>query len=257
MFRVRYMVIIFFAVFIISRLAPVDAVSATAIGVSSILDVNGDCTQLQVDVSITDRQGNTADNVLDFYYVVIYDGNGTPHYSKSLGATVPSTTNVVTTIDGTFHNPLSARPMRIVMYDVNVAGTLPISTVESFPLVVESTFDPATFVSSCGATISTSASTFTSDGRLNTVDLYPQQTVAVYCRSGGVIDLYAIDPITAEGALAIRVATDIIEDTGIPEDSNIMIAEAGDSDIKLYRLTTGEFQVMGRENYVFIWDGCG
>jgi len=147
----------------------------------------------------------------------------------------------------------------VVMYDVTSSGTLPLSTVESAPIVVETTFDPVGLVPSCGATPATAvplASTMTNDGRQNALDLYPYQTATVYCREDGTVDIYGIDPETAEGNLALRVNADSIADSGIPQESNMLLDESSNGTIQLYRLTSGELQVMAPDDYIFIWDGC-
>lgn len=97
------------------------------------------------------------------------------------------------------------------------------------------------------------------DGRLNDD---PAQAVAVYCNSE-YIDLYAIDSATS-GHSALRVFWEDIDAIGVPDDENVLIAEA--EDIRLYRLTTGELQVNAPtydavngydyNGYTFTWSGC-
>jgi hypothetical protein len=79
-----------------------------------------------------------------------------------------------------------------------------------------------------------------SDGRLNSICEEPYQTAAVYCRADGSIDVYGITD--GVGWLAVRTTQSEIDAVGIPAQ-NEMIERSDDGTIRLYRLSTGEFQV--------------
>ena len=101
------------------------------------------------------------------------------------------------------------------------------------------------------------------DGRLNRVCEEPWQTAAVYCRADGAIDVYGIT--NGEGWLAFRATQAEVDSLGIP-NQNGLIDRSADGKIRLYRLTTGEFQVNAPlwdtvkgylpNGYVFRWNGC-
>lgn len=90
------------------------------------------------------------------------------------------------------------------------------------------------------------------DGRLQPDAAAP---VAVYCQDYG-IDIYGINA-DSTGTLAFTASNEAIEAVGEAPEVNTLIAEEGN--VRLYRLTTGEFQINagpdaeGKE-YVLIWD---
>lgn len=102
------------------------------------------------------------------------------------------------------------------------------------------------------------------DGRLNSICEEPYQTAAIYCRGDGAIDVYAITD--GEGWLAFRTTQSEIEAVGV-QHQNAMIEQSHDGKIRLYRLSTGEFQVNAPiwdvvrgnlpDGYVFEFEGCG
>lgn len=96
----------------------------------------------------------------------------------------------------------------------------------------------------------------TGDGRINDADDCGAP-VAIYC-TGDAIDIYAINPATAEGSLVIRASYSEIESIGVPKDANITLLRSGN--IILARLTTGEFQVNAvyadGKPYIVTWDAC-
>jgi hypothetical protein len=92
------------------------------------------------------------------------------------------------------------------------------------------------------------------DGRLQPDAAAP---VAVYCQDYG-IDVYRINA-DSTGSLAFTATNEAIDAVGDSPVANTLIA--ADDNIRLYRLTTGEFQINagpdaeGKE-YVLIWDDC-
>ena len=92
------------------------------------------------------------------------------------------------------------------------------------------------------------------DGRINPD---PAAPVAVYCHDYG-IDVYRINS-DSTGSLVFTATNEEIDAVGASPVENTLI-DAYDN-IRLYRLTTGEFQVNagpdaeGKE-YVLIWDDC-
>lgn len=101
------------------------------------------------------------------------------------------------------------------------------------------------------------------DSRVNSICDEPWQTAAVYCSADGSIDVYGItDSI---GWLAFRATLSEIDAIGIP-DENAIIAQTANGRFRLYRLSSGEFQINApmrdamRGNlpngYSFRFDGC-
>lgn len=101
------------------------------------------------------------------------------------------------------------------------------------------------------------------DGRLNPVCAEPWQTAAIYCLSNGAIEVYGITD--SVGWLAFRTTQSEIDAVGVPAQ-NSLIERSSDGKIRLYRLSTGEFQVNSPiydrirgnlpDGYVFIFEGC-
>lgn len=241
------------------------AISVSGIAAVGVTDVVGDCSRAIVKVALYDRAPTVDDGGgLDYYYLVVFDGSGTPHYSAYLGAPSPGpTATIYPDVDLTFHNAALSRPFSVTLYEVTTPGAMPISAVMSSPQVATTTFDPADFAASCGA-LPVGVSGF-ADGRINSLAREPWQTVAIYCRPGGVIDIYAIDETTSGGYLVIRATPADIAAVGVPSNANALIASSTDGDVRLYRLTSGEFQVNApavlggdllRDGYVFIWESC-
>jgi hypothetical protein len=101
------------------------------------------------------------------------------------------------------------------------------------------------------------------DGRENPVCKEPWQTAAIYCRADGSIEVYGItDSI---GWLAFRSTPSEIDAVGV-QSQNALIERSDNGTIRLYRLSTGEFQVNAPrwdrlrgnlpDGYVFIFGGC-
>jgi hypothetical protein len=91
------------------------------------------------------------------------------------------------------------------------------------------------------------------DARLN---LDPAAPVIIYCQDYG-IDVYAPQPGGPYG-LALQVLNAEIDAWGVPAENALLDATA-DGRVRLYRLSTGEFQVNayhGDEEYIAIWVGC-
>ncbi len=94
------------------------------------------------------------------------------------------------------------------------------------------------------------------DGRINNND--GAETVAIYCRADGSIDILAIQP-NGQGVLAfVALPSDIAQ---VPVRPSVNRAIKSALGATLYRLTTGELQVNRAEErtgkmYAFIFNGC-
>ena len=100
------------------------------------------------------------------------------------------------------------------------------------------------------------------DSRENSIEVHPYQTAAIYCQADG-IDVYGIEG--GAGWLAFHATQAEIDAVGISSE-NTLIKASEDGTIRLYRLSTGEFQVNSPifdrirgnlpDGYVFIFEGC-
>ena len=91
------------------------------------------------------------------------------------------------------------------------------------------------------------------DNRLNADPVAP---VVIYCEDYG-IDIYARDASDTY-QFALRALAADYEALGTPA-ANTLLATSADGNVRLFLLTTGEFQVnatFGNEEYVAIWTGC-
>lgn len=91
------------------------------------------------------------------------------------------------------------------------------------------------------------------DDRVNTD---PAPPVVIYCREYG-IDIYARDASDTY-VFALRALAADYEALGTPA-TNTLLASSPDGNVRLFLLSTGEFQVnatYGNEEYVAIWAGC-
>lgn len=241
------------AVFVVQPATPSQALTVDLLTFASLTDLTTTCDRLQVGLNFINRRGNNNDGALDYYYVVVYDGRGNPHASDNLGAIVGSSGTVTIQIDETFYGNLAARPLRIAVYDVNVAGILPISQVEEFPVVNSTSFDPANYLPYCAV------KPLAGDFRINPLVEDPYQPVAIYCEDNGRIDVYRINE-NSDGFLVLRASAEQIAAVGVQE-TNQLITASNDGEVRLYRLSTGEFQVNAPyegnfDGYVYIWGGC-
>lgn len=100
------------------------------------------------------------------------------------------------------------------------------------------------------------------DYEVNPTSSDPARTAAIFCKSDGSIDIWQV--VNSQGVPAFTASP--IDIAAIPSRpaSNTLIKSDGQGDIgvRLYRLTSGQFQVNApRGNdpngYVFIWNGCG
>ncbi len=94
------------------------------------------------------------------------------------------------------------------------------------------------------------------DGRINQEQW---ATAAVFCVVNGNIDIYAINA-SGVGSLVIREDWAALEALGIPAQNELR-AQSEDGSIRLYRLSSGEWQINapadGNENgYVYRWREC-
>lgn len=86
----------------------------------------------------------------------------------------------------------------------------------------------------------------TGDGRINTDPVAP---AFVYCRANGV---EVLANVNGQGQFAFLATLNEIDAVGVPPVNTLIDAGFG---ISLYRLNTGEFQLVAN-NYNFIWAGC-
>ncbi len=102
----------------------------------------------------------------------------------------------------------------------------------------------------------TSSSARLPDGRVNAEDF--AAPVALY---GGLVEVYAIDPNTGQGILALQVTGEEIAVAGIPEGENLILGTSVNpitgSPIVVSRLTSGELQLNTNYSdgkpYVLVW----
>lgn len=95
------------------------------------------------------------------------------------------------------------------------------------------------------------------DGRINYCDA--GASIAVYPVNGG-FQIYQLDPADGDGSLQLIITEDELNSVSNTPTNNTLIKEAGR--IRLYRLTSGEFQVMapsiqGEKTYILIFDYDG
>ncbi len=82
--------------------------------------------------------------------------------------------------------------------------------------------------------------------------------IAVYANP---LNIYAVDPATSQGVIALHVEDDLIKSMDIPTDHNVLIAQADNPitgrTIALYLLTTGEYQIntyyADGKPYIIVW----
>ncbi len=87
------------------------------------------------------------------------------------------------------------------------------------------------------------------DHRVNCQEASP---IVIYCSEGG-IEIYS-----TAGVFLLRVTDTEIEAVGVP-DVNTMLGQTAGGGVRVYRLSTGEFQVNtvnGDQEFVAIWKGC-
>jgi hypothetical protein len=94
------------------------------------------------------------------------------------------------------------------------------------------------------------------DGRVNQEQW---ATAAIFCVVNGNLDVYAIDA-AGVGTLVIREDWKALEALGIPE-VNTLRAQSEDGNIRVYRLSSGEWQLNAPadglfDGYVFRWTEC-
>ena len=234
---------------------PAAALTGT-LSIQSMTDVNGNCTEVAVSIDIGDRNAtNNDDGTYDYYYAVVFDGNLDVHASRRLRAPFGNTATLENiTIDESF-GPEVIRPFRVALYDVSVAGTLPIADIIQSPRIAAIDIDPASVLPTCYARPYVPQA----DQRINKLSIEPWQTAAIYCRVDGRIDIYHVkDGIN--GYLAISVTRAEVEALGVPAE-NTLLGQNDNTNVQLWRLNTGEFQLMSSTQYEYLgysylFDGC-
>lgn len=250
----RFAVILIFG-FLLFAISPAQAINVTSIQAINVTDLSPDCSNIIVELLMS-RTANFSDGMVngvavDFYYAVVYDGYGNPHYADDLAVVFPSSGTVTPQVDGAFLGAFTARPARVVIYDVISGGIRPLNEATEYPPVASVTFDPGLYAPNCLDL------PFVEDQRINSLEIEPWQTVAVYCQVNGLIDIYQINEFS-EGYLVIHATRPEIDAVGVPT-VNTLIESSSDGAVRLYRLSTGEYQVIAPrdhlfDGYVFIWN---
>lgn len=100
------------------------------------------------------------------------------------------------------------------------------------------------------------------DYEVNPTSSDPARTAAIYCKPDGSIDVWQV--VNSQGVPAFTASPiDIAAVPSRPLANTLIKSDSqGDLGVRLYRLTSGEFQINApRGNnpngYVFIWNGCG
>lgn len=254
-FRIRPLVLIITFLFISSlSFMPAEAINVPYIFGIGVNDLSVDCSNLIVEVQIERTAGGadgTANGLdVDFYYIVVFDGYGNPHYADDLAVVYPSSGTITPQINDRHLGAFFARPARIAVYDVITGGHFPLNEIQDYPIVASTTFDPALFAPNCNDI------PFVQDTRINRLDLEPWQTVAIYCERNGTIDIYRINQ-QSQGYLVIHLTRDDIDAVGVPT-FNTLIATSEDGVVRLYRLNSGEYQVIAPrdamfDGYIYRW----
>lgn len=104
-----------------------------------------------------------------------------------------------------------------------------------------------------------------SDGRINRDAQDCAAPVAIYLSGSPTnIDVYAIDPGSGSGKLAIHLTTADVDAVGVPAENTLLISATNPKTgqlISVYRLNTGEFQLnttyQDGKSYIVVWDANG
>lgn len=203
----------------------------------------------------------------DWVQVALYDGAGVLLAYGAYGA--DAVTNIPTTV-GRFSlrfdalgNRPTTRPFVISFRDSD--GTTPPDDFEDLTELVRYPFDPVAIgATRCDSLPYNPLGIGLDDGRINWMD--NAQTVAVYCEADGSITLLAISQQTGRALYAVRAPIRDIARMGIPTADPVLIRQDMRQEIRLYRLNSGEFQVVAPytdavngtspNGYTFIWAGC-
>lgn len=174
-------------------------------------------------------------------------------------------------------NAPTTRPILVEFYDIDGAtldsmffgaGDTPetrgaISAIRASVPLALAELDPAALIPECNS-LPLTGILGPSDGRRNPVVVEPGQAAAVYCLSDGSVDVFRI--IDGKGVHAFTATPEEIAAVGSDPAENTII-DAG-LEVRLYRLTSGEYQVnapvldqftgvQDPNGYHFIWPGCG
>jgi hypothetical protein len=204
----------------------------------------------------------------DWVGVGLYDASGImlAYNAYSVATDIGGTPTPIGTFTLRFNalgNTPVTRPFFLSFRDANGATTL-----DNFDDLTELTrypFDPVALgASRCDNLPYAPLGIGLEDGRVNWDA--NGQTVAVYCEANGNITLVAISQETGRGLYALRVTGREIVRAGVPSETPVLIKQDTREAIRLYRLSSGEFQavapytdsVAGTDpnGYNFIWTGC-
>lgn len=253
---------------IIALALPIITYSAEGIGSIITFAENGrGCDDSLVRLSFTYTPNVNDGNNRDWVQVALYDGAGVLLAYGAYGA--DAVTNIPTSV-GRFSlrfnalgNSPTARPFVISFRDSDGATTP--DNFENLTELVRYPFDPVAIgATRCDTLPYAPLGIGLDDGRINWMD--NAQTAAVYCEADGSITLLAISQQTGRALYALRAAIRDIVRIGIPTTDPVLIRQDSRQDMRLYRLSSGEFQVVAPytdavngtapNGYNFIWAGC-
>jgi hypothetical protein len=242
----------------------------TAEGLGSIIAFaeNGNgCDDSLVRLSFTYTPKINDGNNRDWVQVALYDGAGMMLAYGAYGA--ETVTNIPTRVGrfvlrfNALGNTPTTRPFIISFREGD--GTTPPNDFENLTELVRYPVDPVAIgATRCDTLPYTPLGIGLDDGRINWMD--NAQTVAVYCETNGNITLLAISQETGRALYALRVTVREITRVAIPKETSALIKADMRNEIRLYRLSSGEFQVVAPytdavngtqpNGYSFIWTGC-
>jgi membrane peptidoglycan carboxypeptidase len=120
---------------------------------------------------------------------------------------------------------------------------------------------PCTPETIVGGSLPTSAG-IPGDYEVNPTSSDPARTAAIYCKPDGSIDVWQV--VNSQGVPAFTATPIDIATVPSRPAANTLIKSDGQGDmgVRLYRLTSGQFQINAPRGsdpngYVFIWNGCG
>lgn len=203
----------------------------------------------------------------DWVQVALYDGAGVMLAYGAFGA--EGITNAPTAVGrfmlrfNALGNSPTARPFVMSFRDGD--GTTPPNDFDNLTELVRYPIDPVAIgATRCDSLPYTPLGIGLDDGRINW--MHNAQTAAVYCERDGSVTLLAIAQETGRALYAVRVPIREIVRVGIPKREPTLIRQDSRQQIRLYRLSTGEFQVVAPytdavqgvlpNGYSFIWTGC-
>ncbi len=204
----------------------------------------------------------------DWVGVGLYDASGVMlaynaySVTDGIGAT-PTPIGTFTLRFNALGNAPTTRPFFLSFRDAN--GNTTMDNFDDLSELARYPFDPVAIgASRCDALPYAPLGIGLEDGRVNWDA--NGQTVAIYCEANGNITLVAISQETGRGLYVLRVTGREVVRAGVPSETPALIKQDTREEIRLYRLSSGEFQavapytdaVAGTDpnGYNFIWTGC-